>query len=177
MKAAHKRSRTHRHWVRNTGRLRMRIVIPGKGSYDIHYLLLDMNGTIGLDGALLEGVADRLARLPQTVRPLIATADTHGGASLVGERLGIETVTLEPGDEAEAKLAILSRLGAEQTVAVGNGANDVLILKESAVGICVLGQEGASAAAALAADVLVHDIRDALDLLLHPQRLVATLRS
>jgi len=155
----------------------MRIVIPGRGSYDIHHLLLDMNGTIGLDGALIDGVAERLALLPQTIRPVIATADTHGGASVVGERLGVETIALKPGNEAEAKLAILSRLGAERTVVVGNGANDVLALWECAVGICGLGQEGASTAAALAADILVHDIRDALDLLLHPRRLVATLRS
>jgi soluble P-type ATPase len=40
-----------------------------------------------------------------------------------------------------------------------------------------VGAEGASAATILSADVVVKHIRDALDLLLKPQHLVATLRS
>jgi hypothetical protein len=62
-------------------------------------------------------------------------------------------------------------------VAIGNGSNDVPMLKEGVVGICVVGPEGASTAALLGADVVVTDIRDALGLLLKPQRLVATLRA
>ena len=40
-----------------------------------------------------------------------------------------------------------------------------------------LGEEGAATAAVMAADVVVRDGLSALDLLRHPQRLVATLRS
>ncbi len=50
-------------------------------------------------------------------------------------------------------------MGTEHTVAIGNGSNDVLMLKESAIGICVVGGEGASTAALLSADVVVNDIR------------------
>jgi len=47
---------------------------------------------------------------------------------------------------------------------------------EPALGIAVVGPEGAAGAAVGAADVVVTDIRTALDLLLRPRRLVATLR-
>ena len=40
----------------------------------------------------------------------------------------------------------------------------------------MIGPEGASAELVMAADVVVHDIRDALDMIIHPLRLKATLR-
>jgi len=154
----------------------MRLVVPGRGTYDIGHVVLDMNGTLGLDGKLLEGVAERLGLLGATVRLVMITADTHGGASRVRDDLRLETVVLEQGGEAEQKREFVRGLGAQHSVAIGNGANDALMLKESAIGICVVGAEGASTAALLAADVAVTNICDALDLLLKPQRLVATLR-
>lgn len=155
----------------------MKLSIPGRGEYDLRYAVLDLNGTLGLDGRLLDGVADRLALLSESLSLVVLTADTHGGAAQVRDELGIETVILQRRDEARQKAEFLRGLGAEHTVAIGNGANDVLMLRESAVGICVVGEEGAAAAALVAADVVVADIRHALDLLLKPQRLVATLRA
>lgn len=155
----------------------MRLVVPGRGTYDITHVVLDMNGTVALDGRLIEGVAERLARLGATLALIMITADTHGGAARVQEQLGVETIIIEKGGEAAQKLGVVRRLGAESCVMIGNGANDVLSLKESAIGICVIGAEGARTAALLAADVVVSHIRDALDLLLEPKRLVATLRS
>ncbi|MBN1629995.1 MAG: ATPase P [Thermoleophilia bacterium] len=154
----------------------MRLVIPGRGTYDIGHLVLDMNGTLGLDGELIEGVAERLGRLGGDPRPVMITADTHGGAARAKDALGLETVIIAKGEEAEQKLQFLRELGPESAIAIGNGANDTFMLKESAVGICVVGPEGASTSALLAADIVVTGICDALDLVLHPQRLVATLR-
>jgi soluble P-type ATPase len=50
------------------------------------------------------------------------------------------------------------------------------MLSSAALGIAVLGPEGLAVEALRAAHVVVARIEDALDLLLHPQRLVATLR-
>lgn len=154
----------------------MEIVIPGRGTYDITHVVLDMNGTLALDGQVLEGVAERLASLGDVANVAVITADTHGGASRLRDDLALQVAVIDKGDEAEQKVEFLRRLGAEHAVAIGNGANDALMLAESAVGICVLGGEGASLSALQAADVVVADIRDALDLLLKPPRLVATLR-
>jgi soluble P-type ATPase len=70
----------------------------------------------------------------------------------------------------------IEQLGAEHVVAIGNGANDAGMLSAAALGIAVLGAEGLAVEALLAAAVVVGCIEDGLDLLLHPQRLVATLR-
>ena len=59
---------------------------------------------------------------------------------------------------------------------MGNGANDVSMLRECALGICVLGREGVAAEAMMASDVVTPDINAALDLLLNPKRLIASLR-
>jgi soluble P-type ATPase len=61
-------------------------------------------------------------------------------------------------------------------VAIGNGENDVGMLISAAIGIAVLGEEGLASRAYQAADVISRSIGDALDLVLHPARLSATLR-
>jgi soluble P-type ATPase len=63
------------------------------------------------------------------------------------------------------------------TVCIGNGRNDRLMLEEAGLGIAVVQREGAAVPTVLAADVLAPDILAALDLLTHPLRLLATLRS
>jgi soluble P-type ATPase len=50
------------------------------------------------------------------------------------------------------------------------------MLHEAALGICVLGPEGMAVEALMAADVVAPSVLDALDLLYHPLRLMATLR-
>ena len=71
----------------------------------------------------------------------------------------------------------MARLGREQCVGIGNGRNDRLMLQAAALGIVVMQAEGAAVETMLAADVVVPDITIGLDLLLHPLRLVATLRA
>jgi len=50
------------------------------------------------------------------------------------------------------------------------------MMEAAGLSIAVIGPEGAAARLLAAADVVVRDIRDALDLLSHPLRLKATLR-
>lgn len=51
------------------------------------------------------------------------------------------------------------------------------MLQDAALGIAVLGPEGAAGGALMAADLAAPGIEPALELLLKPQRLCATLRS
>jgi soluble P-type ATPase len=55
--------------------------------------------------------------------------------------------------------------------------NDTGMLRRAALGIAVLGGEGLAVACLPAADVVAPDIGTALDLLLRPPRLLATLRT
>ena len=153
----------------------IRLDIPGRGVLELQDLVLDLNGTIALDGEVLVGVPERLAALSESLTVFMVTADTQGQAAVIAEQLGIRLVLVTPGDEADQKRALVERLGAERVVAVGNGANDAAMLQAAALGIAVLGPEGLAVEALRAAEV-VAGIHDALDLLLHPERMVATLR-
>ena len=64
-----------------------------------------------------------------------------------------------------------------QAVCVGNGFNDRAMFACSALSIAVLDAEGCWGGLVSCADVLVRRSEDALDLLLKPERLRATLRS
>jgi P-type E1-E2 ATPase len=151
--------------------------VPGRGKYELARAVLDVNGTIAEDGHLIPGVKERLARLRRVLDVVLVTADTYGRQIALDRELDLEAHRLEKGQpEAPQKAELVRRLGAESTVAIGNGANCALMLKEAAIGIAVVEAEGASTAAILNSDVVVRSIEDGLDLLLNPRRLVATLR-
>jgi soluble P-type ATPase len=154
----------------------LRIDIPGRGVFDLRHLLLDANGTTTLGGEMIVGVRERLEALSQMSAIHVITADTFGTVTRWVGHLDCILIERGKGPEDEQKEQALVALGADQSVAIGNGANDALMLKQAAIGICVVGREGAAGDALLAADVIIPDIRDALDLLIHPRRLIATLR-
>jgi soluble P-type ATPase len=60
--------------------------------------------------------------------------------------------------------------------AIGQGANDALMLQEAALGICIFSPEGTAVATLLNADIAIPNILAALELFEKPLRLVATLR-
>ena len=154
----------------------LKIELPGQPAFAFHSLVLDLNGTITLDGILIAGVAERVAELTALLDVYLLTADTLGTAGAIAESLGCALHRLAAGDEAEQKAAVVRRLGAAGVIAIGNGANDLLMLRDAALGIAVLGPEGLAGATLYAADIVVAQIHDALDLLLKPKRLIATLR-
>jgi soluble P-type ATPase len=162
--------------VENNEPKSLRVEIPGAGILSLEHLLLDVNGTIAVDGRPLKGVIERLKALSSTMSVHVITADTYGQAAQWIRPWDLILLHRGEGSEDEQKERALIALGAMRTAAIGNGANDVRMLNQAALGICVIGHEGAAREAVLAADVVIHDVRDALDLLLHPRRLVATLR-
>ena len=158
------------------GRVMISIEVPGRGVLGFEHLVLDLNGTLATDGIVSEPVAGRLRELLSRVQVHLVTADTFGTASAL-EALGLHILILGPGDQVEAKASFIRKLGASRTVAIGNGMNDEGMLREAALGIVVIGREGAAARALMAADLVVPSIEDGLDLLRFPRRLVATLRT
>ena len=154
----------------------IKIVIPGWGNIEIENLVLDLNGTIATDGKIPSEVKEKIKSLSDKVKIYILTADTQGTASEESSDMGVELLKVSEKDSTEVKLRVLESLDPTSTVAIGNGSNDHLILKEAALGIGVLGEEGMSASAMKNADIVVRDISNALDLFLKPKRLTATLR-
>ncbi len=154
----------------------IRLEIPGRGRFEWKYLVSDVNGTLAVDGCLMDGIAERLAAVRDVLEVHLLTADTHGRQTEIDRVLGTQAVRVRGGHEAEQKAAFVRRLGAESVIALGQGANDALMLEEAALGICVLSPEGTAMEALLAADLVVPDTLTALGLLLHPARILASLR-
>ena len=152
------------------------VPIPGRQAFRLSYLALDLNGTITLEGKLIDGVGDRLRALSKLLDIYVITADTFGRAQEVTENLGVKIHRVEPGAEQIQKLRFVQQLGDGNVAAVGNGSNDVAMLRESILGICVIGPEGTAREAVNSSDLVASDINTALDLLLNPTRLTATLR-
>jgi soluble P-type ATPase len=150
--------------------------IPGREPLFLEHLVLDYNGTLAVDGRILPGVAERLTELAGRLNVYVITADTFGMAAVETSTLPVTLQIIGAGDQARAKQELVESLGPGAVVAMGNGANDRLMLERAALGVCVLGSEGAATAALMAADVAVRHPTDGLDLLLHPGRLAATLR-
>jgi soluble P-type ATPase len=86
-----------------------------------------------------------------------------------------ELIKVPEEDSKQGKLDFLKTLNLEMSVAIGNGSNDQLILKEAALGIAVLGDAGVSVSAIKSADIVVKDIQSALDLFLKFKRLITIL--
>jgi soluble P-type ATPase len=154
----------------------LEINIPGRDMLCLTHLLLDYNGTLAIDGELLPGTAERLTALSLHMRVQVLTADTFGQAAARLSGIPCALEILAPGNQAAAKRAYLEKVGAGGTAAIGNGRNDRLMLAAAALGIAVVQGEGAAPETLMAAAIVAPDICAALDLLLHPRRLVATLR-
>lgn len=154
----------------------MKIDIPGFRPLDLSYLILDYNGTVAIDGIMPDTVKQRLQVLAEDLQIYILTADTHGTAKENCQGLPLTIQTFPTENAMMEKLKIVGDLGAGHCVAVGNGRNDVEMLKACALSIAVMDKEGMYGRLLAEADVCVHCMEDALDLLCSPKRLTATLR-
>jgi P-type E1-E2 ATPase len=150
--------------------------IPGRDKLQIEHLVMDVNGTLAVDGILVEGVARRIGALRDRLKVHLLTADTHGGQAAIDHLLNLKAVRIQRGDEAEQKAAYVRKLGMERVAAIGQGANDALMLRDAALSICVMSVEGLALEAAHASQLLLPDILSALDLFDKPVRLIASLR-
>ena len=154
----------------------LELTIPGRGELRTRHLVTDVNGTLALDGLLLDGLAKRIGALRDRLQIHLLTADTHGRQTAIDQQLNLTAVRIKGGNEAQQKAEYVKKLGADSVIAIGQGANDAAMLKAAALGLCVMSQEGAAVETLLAADLLVPDIFAALDLLDKPLRLIASLR-
>lgn len=146
--------------------------IPGRGTLVLTHLVADFNGTLAVDGALIDGVEARLGEIARKLAITVLTADTFGTVRDEMRALPVAVQTVATGADKEH---FVSNLG-EGVVAVGNGRNDAEMFRAASLAIAILGSEGMARELLGSATVIVKDIRDALDLLIKPTRLVATLR-
>lgn len=152
------------------------IQIPGREPLSLSHLILDYNGTIALDGEIIPGIASRLEKLSQDLSISVITADTHGTAARKCAGLPLQVLTFPTTEVGRIKAEEAQKLSGG-VVCIGNGYNDISMSDVCDLSICVIGTEGCCGALLLHTDVVVTSILDALDLLLKPDRLRATLRT
>ncbi|MGB9498470.1 MAG: HAD family hydrolase [Dissulfuribacterales bacterium] len=155
----------------------MKISIPGFGELNLEHLVMDYNGTLAIDGNLIKGVKEALIGLSDDLTLYVLTADTFGKAKAGLGEIPCKLSILPKEDQQSGKLEYVKSLGTDNTVSIGNGRNDQLMLKASRLGIAVILEEGASVETIQSADVVCTSIVSALALLSNPLRLTATLRS
>lgn len=155
----------------------MKIEIPGREALQLNHLVLDFNGTIAIDGVLIDGVPQLLHTLSENFQVHVITADTFGTVGREIKNIQCQMHIIEPMNQSQQKADYVTRLGKENVVAIGNGRNDLLMLQTAILGIAVLQKEGAHASLLSTADVICLSIIDALALLTNPLRLIATLRN
>jgi len=154
----------------------IRVEIPGKGVFEFEHFVTDFSGTLSEDGILLPQMKEKLNKLSEHLNVHVLTSDTFGRAREQLKGVNCTLHVLEGKGHVVQKERYVWNLGGETVVALGNGNNDVLMLNAAKLGIAVCLKEGCSRQAVDAAKIFVLSPVDAIDLLLTPKRLIATLR-
>ncbi len=115
----------------------------------------------------------RITLLREKYHLILLSGDTRGDAATLATELGIEFILTPTGAD---KGAIVDRLGAERCASIGNGLIDLPMVENAHIGIAALQGEGAHRRTLNAADIVVTNVNDALDLFLDEKSLIAALR-
>ena len=153
------------------------IDIPGFKNLKIENIVFDYNGTIAHDGKMSDEIREMIIDLKKDLNVYVATADTHGSVEKECTGLGITIKKFPKENAAKFKREIVRSLGAEHTICVGNGLNDIEMSIECVVSIAVIGPEGCSGKLISNCDIVVNSINDVFGLLANTGRIKATLRT
>ncbi len=152
------------------------LVIPKFGELKLKYLVLDYNGTLASSGKLLDHTKNLLREVAAFLEVYVVTADTFKTVKEELEGLPINLSVISKENGSKDKRDLITRLGRNNCIAIGNGNNDELMLSEAKLAICIMGSEGCAKNALMASDMINTSIDEALMLFIEPNRLKATLR-
>ena len=156
----------------------MKVHIPGYKNIEIENVVFDYNGTIAEDGILIEGVGELVLELvSKGIKVYVLTADTNGTVRNQCEHLPIEIEVFDGEEATIHKRKFVEKIGKDKTVSIGNGRNDIEMFQMSRLSIAVIGSEGCFSKTLISADIVVNNIIDAIQWILTPHRLKATMRN
>lgn len=154
----------------------IKVDIPGRESLELDNLVLDFNGTIAVDGRILENIKKPLTELSKLINIYVITADTYGVAKEECEKLDLKVITIPTGCAGAHKSELVKKLGQKSTAAIGNGFNDIEMFKEAELSVAVIEGEGTCSKLIINSDIVTRSIEDALNLFLIPNHIKADLR-
>ncbi len=151
--------------------------IPGMGKIEIENIVFDYNGTIAVDGKLIDEAKELIIKLKEYANIYILTADTYGTVEKECIELGVKIATFPKEMASLSKKEIVEKLGAEKTICVGNGFNDIEMFKICRISIAIMENEGCSGKLLAHSDIVTKSITDAINIIISENRMKATLRS
>ena len=156
-----------------------RFNIPNYGEITIENIIFDVNGTLQFKKRISKELIKKFKELKMYYNIYLVSSDIRGNLKEIAEKLGANYIRVSSKEitEAELKNNELIKLGKDITVTVGNGNNDSLMLKNSLLGLVIIGSEGASIESIMNSDVAFPDPISAIDFLLDEKILIGTLRS
>ncbi|MGI6318152.1 MAG: ATPase P [Dethiobacteria bacterium] len=121
----------------------LKLVIPGRKRRSIILikLVLDLNGTLTVDGIINANTIFLLKKVAVFLEVHIITADTLGLAVKIQRPLNLKVHVIRGKHTSAAKAYYIQKLGQREIIAIGNGVNDTAMLGKAAIGIAVLGPE------------------------------------
>ncbi|MCC3867499.1 HAD family hydrolase [Terrisporobacter mayombei] len=152
------------------------IDIPGRESLELENLVFDFNGTIAVDGRILENIKNQLTELSKIINIYVITADTYGMAQEECEKVNLKVITVPTGCVGKHKGDLVKKLGGKVTATIGNGFNDIDMFKESKLSVAVIEGEGTCSKLIINSDIVTRSIEEALNLFLTPNHIKADLR-
>ncbi len=143
----------------------------------LKYLLLDYTGTLSEHGKLMNCIKEKIQQLSGKFEKIfVLTADTFGTAERELKGLPVEVKILKH-PSSEGKIEVVKKLGGEFCVSVGNGNNDIEMLKLTKLSLAVINKDGCHAKLIGVADILFKSTCDALDAISEPKVLISLLRA
>lgn len=151
--------------------------IPGRDNIEIENIVFDYNGTIAIDGKLIDRVKELINTLAKDVEIYILTADTYGTVEKECKDINGKVLTFPKDNAGESKKEIVKKLGGQKTICLGNGYNDIPMFKEAILTIGIVEGEGASGKLLINADIVVRSIIEGINIMLNKNMVKATLRN
>ncbi|PHS39894.1 MAG: haloacid dehalogenase [Sulfurovum sp.] len=150
--------------------------IPNYKKLEIKNILFDYNGTLAKNGKVGKKRKRLLQKICEQYQVYVITADTFGSVEKELNGLDLEVIVLSSNNHTKEKKDFLKTIGKKNTIALGNGNNDAKMLKSAVVSMSIIGDEGCAKKTLLSSDIICKSIIDAMELILYPKRLIATLR-
>ena len=151
--------------------------IPGREDIEIENVVFDYNGTIAVNGKLINGVLKLVNELSEYVNIYILTADTYGSVEKECLNINGKILTFPKENAGESKRDIVKSLDSHKTLCLGNGFNDIPMFEEAVLSIAIIEGEGASGKLLTKAHIVVRDILDGINIVLNSNMVKATLRN
>jgi len=114
---------------------------PGQEPLEIEFILIDFEGTLASDRRVHPKAKDKINLLSKRTKIYILTKAEKEVVEDNLRRVKAEIYYLTEGEASKQKLDLLRQLGSSKTVAIGNGLDDVPMIEEAVLGICVVGKK------------------------------------